>query len=106
MREIKYKFYDKDLKKMCERKPAYNDFMHPNIVPLQYTGLKDCEGDKLIDIEVTLEDGMQLEDTAQQVYWCDKDACFKLDHTFKQDNTSGDLLAQELRDFKFKVVIA
>lgn len=110
MRKIKFKFWDKDLKKMCTRKPAYNDFTHPNIVPLQFTGFKDCngvdvyEGDKLVDLEVTLEDGVKREDTAQQVYWCAIDGCWKLDHTFKQDNSSGFPLASELRDFKFKVV--
>lgn len=76
----------------------------------QFTGFKDCngvdvyEGDKLVDLEVTLEDGVKREDTAQQVYWCAIDGCCKLDHTFKQDNSSGFPLGSELRDFKFKVV--
>jgi len=76
----------------------------------QFTGFKDCNGvevydsDKLVDLEVTLEDGVKREDTAQQVYWCAIDGCWKLDHTFKQDNSSGFPLASELRDFKFKVV--
>jgi len=44
MREIKFRFWDKYLKKMCFRHPARNDFSHPNIIPMQYTGLKDKNG--------------------------------------------------------------
>lgn len=33
-RKIKFRFWDKDLKKMCERKPAHNDFSHKSIIPL------------------------------------------------------------------------
>lgn len=48
-REIKFRFWDKDLKKMCERKPAHNDFSHPNIVPLQFTGVKDRNGKEIYE---------------------------------------------------------
>jgi len=108
-RIIKFRFWDKDLKKMCERKPAYNDFNHKNIVPLEFTGFKDCngvevyDGDTLIDVDITLEEGVKLEDTKKQVYWCSKLGCWKLDNTFSQDKSSGYLLANDLKDFRFKV---
>ena len=41
MREIKFRFWDNHLKKMCDRKPYYNDFSHQHITPLQFTGLLD-----------------------------------------------------------------
>lgn len=44
MRELKFRFWDKDLKKMCFRHPAKMDFSHPNIIPMQFTGLKDKNG--------------------------------------------------------------
>ena len=108
-REIKFRFWDKDLKKMCDRKPAYNDFSHKSIIPLEFTGFKDCngvevfEGDTLIDIDVTLEENVKLEDTKQQVFWCGKDGCWKLDNTFSQNKKEGFFLGKDLKDFRFKV---
>jgi len=108
-RIIKFRFWDNDLKKMCDRKPAYNDFSHKSIVPLQFTGFKDCngvevfEGDTLIDIDVTLEENVKLEDTKQQVFWCGKDGCWKLDNTFSQNKKEGFYLGKDLKDFRFKV---
>jgi hypothetical protein len=108
-RIIKFRFWDKDLKKMCDRKPAYNDFSHKSIIPLEFTGFKDCngvevfEGDTLIDVDVTLEENVKLEDTKQQVYWCGKDGCWKLDNTFSQNKKEGFYLGKDLKDFRFKV---
>jgi len=108
-RIIKFRFWDKDLKKMCDRKPAYNDFSHKSIIPLEFTGFKDCngvevfEGDTLIDVDVTLEENVKLEDTKQQVYWCVKDGCWKLDNTFSQNKKEGFFLGKDLKDFRFKV---
>jgi len=108
-RIIKFRFWDKDLKKMCDRKPAYNDFSHKSIIPLEFTGFKDCngvevfEGDTLIDIDVTLEENVKLEDTKQQVFWCGKDGCWKLDNTFSQNKKEGFYLGKDLKDFRFKV---
>ena len=108
-RIIKFRFWDKDLKKMCDRKPAYNDFSHKSIIPLEFTGFKDCngvevfEGDTLIDIDVTLEENVKLEDTKQQVFWCGKDGCWKLDNTFSQNKKEGFFLGKDLKDFRFKV---
>jgi hypothetical protein len=59
------------------------------------------EGDTLID--VTLEENVKLEDTKQQVYWCGKDGCWKLDNTFSQNKKEGCYLGKDLKDFRFKV---
>lgn len=108
-REIKFRFWDKELKKMFYRKPATYDFNHPNIIPMQYTGFKDSEGneiyegDKLIDLDLELKDDVKIESTTQQVYWCEKYGEWKLDNTFNQDKSDGFNLAKDLRDYIFNV---
>lgn len=76
---------------------------------LQFTGFCDSfcreiyEGDTLIDLDVELEEGVKIEETQQQVYWCEKDGAWKLDNTFSQNKSDGWFLGKDLRDFKFKV---
>ena len=41
MRELKFRFWDKQLRSMNYRKPLTYDFSVEDIIPMQFTGLKD-----------------------------------------------------------------
>lgn len=114
-RELKFRAYNKATSKMmtwefiskvCNLQKLMT-LKHVEV--MQFTGLYDCnyneifEGDTLIDLDVELEEGVKLEDTQQQVYWCNKDGAWKLDNTYSQNKKDGWLLAKDLKDFRFKV---
>lgn len=52
MRLIKFRFWDKSLKRMFYRYPNLNDFSHPEIIPMQMTGIKDKYGTDIYEDDV------------------------------------------------------
>lgn len=116
MKNLKFRAYNNATDKMTDwefirKVKNLNKLMTLNHVDvMQFTGLKDCdgkeiyEGDLLVDIDVELEEGLKLEDTTEQVYWCEIFGSWNLDNTYSQNMKSGTNLAQDLRDFKFRVI--
>lgn len=58
------------------------------------------EGDILSDWTETDEGMIQ---SKMQVFWCDRLGTWRLDNSYKQDKSSGDLLCDELADFNFEI---
>lgn len=131
MREIKFRIYSVKYKEVIdsvcgfvvdpkkERLRYYriNNQMNDGIgtdvgdigdfILMQYTGFKDkngkeiYEGDVLSDITHT-DDGPVR--SKMQVFWCSKMGAWRLDNSFNQDQSSGDLLYDELESFVYEVI--
>lgn len=107
MREIKFRFWDKDLKKMLYRKPTYNDFSHPNIIPMQFIGLRDknrveiYEGCLLSDPFPVDEEDLSkgYHENFLPVIWCSETLQWCVDASFAKDGSFLTSLVEYFGEF-------
>lgn len=111
MKEIKYKFWLNQTKKMTYEHTLRRVFemgwvLTDDMVALEFTGFKDCKQKEIYDGDILSDcievDGRMIQ-SKQQVFFCEKQGCWMIDESFKQDKSASCPLWIALRDYEYEV---
>jgi len=112
MRELKFRAWDQSQKYMAyqgepDLETRTSFFFHfGKYILMQSTNFKDKHNKEIFEGDILgdwYDNDGKPELSKKQVFWCENAGAWKLDNSFNQNATRGDLLSDELLRFAYEI---